>query len=186
MSRSLPSALLNEFNSASLKPFYAVQFFFDSGTVSFWTGLGEIYANSTEWTGGAGVLSLSNSVENTDLTANGMTFTFNGLEASFVSIALSENYRGRFCKVFIGALGSDDQPISDLYQVFLGRMDTMSVNENGETATIQITAENVLIDLERPRIRKFTNEEQLTRFPNDNSLETIAALQDREINWGRA
>lgn len=186
MARTLPNALSTEFNADQLKPFYALQFFFDSGTVSFWTGLGEISADSTVFTGGAGVIGISNSRENTDLAADGMTFTFNGLESSFVSVALQENYRGRFVKVFIGALGADDQPVSSLYQVFLGRIDTMTIQENGETATIQITAENVLIDLEKARVRKFTNEEQLNRFPNDNSLETLAALQDREISWGRA
>lgn len=186
MSRTLPSALSTEFTASELKPFYAVQMFFDSGTVSFWTGFGEIYANSTTWIGGAGVVNISNSRENTDLTAEGLNITFNGLDNSIVSIALQENYRNRFCKVFIGALGADEQPVSDLYQVFLGRMDTMTIQENGETATIQLTIENVLIDLERARVRKYTHEEQLSRYTGDNSLETVAALQDREISWGRA
>ena len=185
MSRTLPVALNTQLNAKELKPFYAVQFFFDSGTASFWTGIGEIYANSTTWVGGYGVIGISNSKENSDLGADGLVITFNGLESSFVSIALSENYRGRFCKVFIGALGANEQPVSDLYQLFLGRMDTMTINENGETATMSITLENVLIDLERPRMRKLTNEDQLNRFPADNSLQPVAALQDKQINWGR-
>lgn len=186
MARSLPVALSSELNAKELKPFYAAQFFFDTGTVSFWTGFGEIYANSTTWIGGAGVVQISNSTENTDLGADGVEITFNGLESSIVSIALQENYRGRFCKVFIGALGDDDQPVSDLYQVFMGRMDTMTIQENGETASIRVTVENVLIDLERARVRKYTHEEQLSRYAGDNSLETVAALQDKEISWGRA
>lgn len=186
MARSLPSALSTELNADELRPFYAVQFFFDSGTVGFWTGLGELQANGFTWYGGFGVLGISNSKENSDLGADGMTITLNGLESSFVSLALTENYRGRFCKVFLGALGSDFAAVSDLYQIFLGRMDTMTIQEDGATATIQITVENVLIDLERPRIRKYTNEEQLSRYAGDNSFETIAALQDKEIVWGRA
>lgn len=186
MARTLPEALQTELNAKELKPFYAVQFFFDSGTVSFWTGLGEIYANSTTFYGGFGVLSISKSKETSDLGAEGMLVTLNGLDSSLVSLALQENYRNRFCKIYMGALGDDFQPVSDLYQIFMGRMDTMSIQEDGNTATLQLTVENVLIDLERPRLRKYTNEEQLQRYAGDNSLETVAALQDKEIIWGRA
>jgi len=186
MSRSLPAALSTEFNNSELKPFYAVSMEFDSGTVNFWTGYGEITANGETWSGGGQVMQLSSSVENTDLGANGMTFNFTGLESSFVSIALLENYRGRIARVYIGALDADNLPVSDLYQIFAGRMDTMTIKENGQTADLTITVENVLIDLERPRVRLYTNEEQLNRYTGDNSLEKVAGLQDREIVWGRA
>lgn len=108
-----------------------------------------------------------------------------GLDASIISIMLSENYRGRLAKVYLGALGANNLPVSDLYQIFAGRMDVMSLQENGETANITISVENVLIDLERPRSRKLTNEEQLKRYPGDNSLKNVASLQDRQIAWGR-
>ena len=72
-----------------------------------------------------------------------------------------------------------------MYQVFAGRMDIMSIQEDGKTATISLQVENVLIDLERPRTRKLTDEEQRKRFPGDASLENVASLQDRQISWGR-
>jgi hypothetical protein len=64
-------------------------------------------------------------------------------------------------------------------------MDVMTIQEDGATATVSLQVENVLIDLERPRIRKLTDEEQRKRFPGDASFENIAALQDRQISWGR-
>lgn len=185
MARSLPAALSTEFGKRELEPFYAVEMLFDSGDVRFWTGIGDITANSETWQGAGTVLSISNSTENTELSADGLSLTFSGLDSSFVAISLTENYRGRVAKVYIGAL-SDGAPVSDLYQVFGGRMDTMTINENGQTATLSITLENVLIDLERPRVRLLTNEEQLLRYAGDNSLDQVANLQDRQIAWGRA
>ena len=85
----------------------------------------------------------------------------------------------------MGALDGANQPVSDLYQVFAGRMDTMNIQEDGTTASISITIENVLIDLERARTRKLTDEEQRKRYPGDNSLSNVAGLQDRQISWGR-
>lgn len=185
MARTLPSALSTEFNATELKPFYAVEFLFTSGAVRFWTGFGDIEANGETWSGSGMIMGISESNESTDLSANGMTFTFSGLESSIVSVALLENYRGRIAKLYVGALDANNQPVSDMYQIFSGRMDTMSIQEDGQTATLTITVENVLIDLERPRVRKYTNEEQLSRFPNDNSLEMVASLQEKDIAWGR-
>jgi hypothetical protein len=64
-------------------------------------------------------------------------------------------------------------------------MDVMTIQEDGQSATITINVENVLIDLQRPRVRKYTNEEQLARYPNDKSLEMVASLQEKDIAWGR-
>lgn len=185
MARSLPSALSSELNADELKPFYAVELLFDSGDIRFWTGYGDINVNSEVWTGSGTVLSFSSTNEATDLSANGMTLTFSGLESTIVSLLLQENYRGRSAKVYLGALGANNLPVSDMYQIFAGRMDIMALSENGETATVAITVENVLIDLDRPRARKLTNEEQLKRFAADNSLSNVANLQDRQISWGR-
>lgn len=185
MARTLPVALQTELNASELKPFYAVEFLFDSGDVRFWTGYDEIIANGEEWAGSGTVMGIASSNETTDLSANGMTFTFSGLDSSFVAVALRENYRGRIARLYLGALNAQNQPVSDLYQLFAGRMDVMTIQEDGQSATVTISVENVLIDLERPRVRKYTNEEQLARYPNDKSLEMVASLQEKDIAWGR-
>ena len=61
----------------------------------------------------------------------------------------------------------------------------MNIEESGDTCVVSVTAENVLIKLERPIVRRFTNEDQKSRFPNDRGLEFVAALQDKDILWGR-
>ena len=185
MARTLPAALSSEFGATELKPFYAVELSFDSGTLRFWTGYGQISANNYVWDGAANVLNFNEITEATDLSAKGINLTFSGLSTDIIAILLAENYRGRSAKIYIGALDSSNQPVSDMYQIFAGRMDVMTITETGQTATIQINIENVLIDLERPRTRKLTSEEQLERYPNDTSLQGVGALQDRQISWGR-
>jgi hypothetical protein len=61
----------------------------------------------------------------------------------------------------------------------------MNIEENADTSVISVTAENVLIKLERPVVRRFTNEDQKSRFPDDRGLEYVAGLQDKDILWGR-
>ncbi len=185
MARSLPAALSTELEATQLKPFYAVELYFDSGTLRFWTGYGTITANGQEWEGSGTVMGLSSPSEDIDLSANGIVLQFNGLDAGIVGITLTQNYRGRPVRIYLGALDSVNQPVSDLYQLFAGRMDVMTITEDGRSADVSITVENALIDLERPRTRKYTDEEQRKRYPGDASLETVAKLQDRQISWGR-
>ena len=64
-------------------------------------------------------------------------------------------------------------------------MDTMGIEDTGDTANISLTAESRLIDLERSRERRYTSEDQKIDYPNDKGLEFIADLQDKEIVWGR-
>ena len=184
MARSLPAALATEFGKDQLELFYAVELGFSSGTIRFWTGYGDLTADGEVWSGSGLIMQISTSQENTDLSANGLSLTFSGLNTSVISFVLNENYRGRIAKVYVGAL-VDNAP-TDLYQIWSGRMDTMTIAENGQTATVQIAVENILIDLERPRLRLYTDEEQKTRYPGDDSLSKVAGLQDRQIIWGRA
>lgn len=185
MSRSLPSALSTQLAATELKPFYAIELLFDSGDLRFWTGYDDIEANGETWTGSGLVIGLSGTNEPADLSANGITITFSALNSSIIAIMLGENYRGRSAKVYLGALDSSNQPVSDMYQIFAGRMDIMTLQENGNVATIAINVENVLIDLDRPRPIRLTSEDQLSRHSGDESLSGVAQLQDRQISWGR-
>jgi len=186
MARSLPAALETEFDSAELKPFYAVEIQFDSGTVYFWTGYGTLTADGKEWVGTGEILGISAATETTDLQATGLVFSFNGLDESITAVPFVEPYQGRTIKLYVGALDADNQPVSTLYEQFSGFMDVMSITEGNGVVNLDITCENRLIDLQRPRKRLYTNEEQLIRYPSDNSLEVVASLQDKSLTWGKS
>jgi len=185
MSRSLPAALETEFNADELQPFQALELEFSDGIVRFWTGHGELSADGKEWQSVGALLGISPNSETADIMAQGMSFTLGGLDTQVIAAILNENYKMRPCALYIGALGSDGLPVSSLFQTFSGRIDTIDIQEDGQTCEIQINAENRLIDLNRPRVRKLTNAEQKLRFPSDQSLAQVAKLADRQLNWGK-
>jgi hypothetical protein len=61
----------------------------------------------------------------------------------------------------------------------------MDIDEGPETSTIAMSIESRLIDLERPRIFRFSDQNQKTRYPTDKGLEFVEDLQDKQFNWGR-
>lgn len=185
MSRTLPSALATQFSSTELKPFQAVEIHFSDGVVRFWTGYGDLTADSQEWSGIGQVLGISEASEAADLSAEGVQVSLSGLDTSVLSAILNENYKLRPLKLYVGALDADNVPVSALYQTFSGRIDTINIQENADKVTLVINAESRLIDLNRPRTRKLTDAEQQSRYPNDTSLAQVALLADRQLDWGK-
>lgn len=184
MARTLPAALSTEFDSSELKPFHALELEFTDATVRFWSGYGDLTADGETWSGIGTIMGISETNETVLLGAHGMTFTLSGLDTTVIAAILNENYKLRPITLYIGCLDADNQPVSSLYQQFSGRMDTISITEDGTTATIGIQAESRLIDLNRPRVRKLTHQEQLNRY-GDRSLKQVAYIAEQKITFGQ-
>jgi hypothetical protein len=181
MSRDITSAVLNALDDAVIQPFFAVDLDFDSGSLYLWSGYGELVIGGKTYLGVGQLLNISSIAETTEMEAKGATISVSGIPSSFLSVALTEPYQGRECRIYFGVTSSP----SNYVEVFSGELDQMNIEEQVETANISVVAENVLVKLERPVVRRFTNEDQKSRFPNDRGLEFVASLQDKEIFWGR-
>ena len=86
--------------------------------------------------------------------------------------------------MLLGAMDATNGVISDPVVVFSGFMDTMSINETGETAEIQITVENRLIEFGKRRIRRYTAEDQRSTTPTTRAWSSSLTCKE-EIVWGR-
>ena len=142
------------------------------------------------WSGhdwiGAGLLgSIGEVEEGSDLQMYGISLTLSGIPPEYISTALGSHYQGRACQVWLAPLNAAMQIITDPIMVFSGRLDVMSV-ELGQTATITVTAESRLTDWNRPKISRYTHEDQQLRYPGDKGLEFVAKTAEMELVWGRA
>jgi hypothetical protein len=178
MSRSSPA----NFSNDSVNLFVAVELEFDSGAVRLWNGYHDATIDGDEYTGAGSFMSVGTIEESGEVSAKGTTIALSGIDASLISLALQENYQNRSARVIIGTV---DNGVFTDYTLFRGRMDVMAIEESGETASIRVTAENNLIDLERPRSSRYTSEDQKTYYPGDLGLDYVADLQDKQINWGK-
>lgn len=207
MSRPVAAPLLAALQAPVVRPAFFVEALFASGTVRLWSGYGPITVDGKTWEGAGALLALSAVVETQEVRAEGVTISLSGIPSALLSLALSEQYHGRIARVYLGAFAvSDDTDLSlladavvddyrlrdpsalliaDLHLLFSGRMDVMQIAEDGDSATISVTVENRLVDLERPRVVLFTDEEQRRRFPGDGGLRYVASIVDAEIVWGR-
>ena len=70
-------------------------------------------------------------------------------------------------------------------EVFSGVMNTMSIEDAGETGTIVLDVESKLIRLERASNRRYTHENHIARHSGDTFFSFVADLQDKDVIWGR-
>lgn len=206
MSRDLNTEFVDGLQQSVVYPFFAVDLNFESGPLYFWTGYGDLSINGVTYLGVGTLVNISAVEETTEIEAKGAVVTMTGIPSSFLSLALAEPYQGRECKIYFGlwlnnrtitTQANDTITTEDLFEfatetdtrylteIFSGELDQMNISEEGNTSTIAVTSENVLIKLERPVVRRFTNEDQKSRFPSDRGLEFVAGLQDKEVFWGR-
>ena len=140
------------------------------------------------------------------MAAKGATLTLSAVPSEVISLALQEPYQGRVCKIYFGMFTTDtllqedgtsyilmqdgskirlESQETGLTEVFTGYMNQMNIEEGPDTSTIQLTVENKLVDLERPRVARYTSAYQKDKFNGDLGLDFVESLQDQKLTWGR-
>lgn len=210
MSRNLDADMVTALSEAEIQIFFAVQLNFDSQQLNLWTGLGEISIDGNAYTGAGNFLQFSSIEETSEIAARGATITLSGIPSDLLSLALSEPYQGRVCRIYFGVLdaktfyllqenadliedengvgiGIDFNTAADdvITEVFSGYIDQMDISEEANTSSIGLSVESKLIDLERARTFRYTSESQKAKYPNDLAFDFVEDLQDKKFSWGR-
>lgn len=213
MTRGLPSLIVNALEDQAVKPFFAIQLFFDNpNELYLWTGVGELVLDGITYTGAGDMMQVSEVQETTDISAKGASLTLSGIPSDILDLVYAEDYQGRTAKILFGLTGEgiesgsflalngagdllliDDSGgfldisspgVSELFELFVGTMDQITIDEGPDTSTISLTIESKLIDLERPRIRRYTDANQQSRFSGDLAFEFVTRLQGESLEWG--
>lgn len=164
-------------------PFLLAEFDFDPNPVRVFSGLGKVEWAGKTFLGVGNMGEVSSPQEGNDLRANTQAFRLNGIPSEYLSIILNENYQGRRSRLWLGVFGEYGEMVGDPYLISDGRMDTATIEDTGTSGAITIQAETILIDLDRPRERRYTHEDQQDLYPNDLFLEGVTAVQNKEIVW---
>lgn len=184
MSRDLTAGTLAEVTAGACAPVLFFEGEFGSGTLRLWTGVGDVTWDSQTWTGAGNLLAASAVTETVDLRAVGITVSLSGMPSSLISLALAEADQGLPGSVYLGFLDAAGTIVADPYLSFEGRLDVPEIADQGDSCTISITYESRLIDLERPRARRYTAEDQRVTDAQDRGFDNVAALQDAVVIWG--
>lgn len=168
-----------------VRPVMFVECDFDSGAINLWNGVGALDYGGKTYIGAGNLLRVEPVSESAELRANGTSVTLSGINNTLVSLAKDEDYQGREMVIKLGAMDENNDVIADPVIMFSGFMDTMVLVEAGDTSSIKIDVENKLIQMERARVRRFTDNDQKIDYPNDDGFSFVTKIQDRQVNWGK-
>ena len=144
----------------------------------------QLVYDSDTYIGSANLITIEPIQESQSVEADGTSFVLNGVSSSLVSVALSEEYQGRPIQALFGVLDTNGALISDPYITFAGKMDVMSIQDDGTTSKIVVTAENDLITLKESKERRYTPEDQKAEYSGDLGFDFVPLIQDIELTWG--
>lgn len=185
MPRGLTSDMITALSQPVVRPAILFVGTFGSGISRLWTGLGPVIWRGDEYTGLGNLVGVSAVEETDDIKAGGITCTLSGVQSSAISLALLDMRRNAPGVLYLALMQDDWKTIiPDPQVLFRGRLDVCTINDALDGATIAVTYENELIDLERPREWRYTPQEQRRLSPGDTFLDYIPTLQDKTIRWG--
>lgn len=182
MSRGLSTASLNAASAEIVYPIYAVALDFPSGTARWNGSLRDLVIGGETFLGIGALGAISPIEEGAETRAYGMTVAITGIPRDAVALALTQEYQGRPATVW--AIQSDEggSIIGTPQIIFRGRMDQMNV-QLGEAASITAGLENRLADWDRPRVRRYTDEDHQRAHPGDLGFSFVTATVDADIVW---
>lgn len=184
MPRDLSPFALEASKAQVVRPVLLARMDFASGLVRVTDAPADISVSGETYLGLGRLGSVSAVQEGTELQAYALQLTLSGIPPELISLALLDSYQGRDVRLFLLLLDDAHQPAGSPLLLFRGRMDTLDI-ALGDQATISLTAQNRLADWERPRLSRYTHEDQKVAYPDDKGFEFIAQMAEKTIYWGR-
>ena len=176
---NLPAELADIVAQDHLEFFMLVKLEFDTGTVYISGADFDVGYEGQVWTSLRGLGSVDPIVES-DNEIPGINLTLSGVPNEAIIHAQSEAYRGR--KVTIKWAFFDENDILCVDSAaWMGFMDVPIITREKDTCTIQVTAENRMIDWQRPRGLLFNHADQQRIDPTDNFFLGIESMVEREV-----
>lgn len=131
------------------------------------------------------LLSLDDAQETQDLRVGSITVNISGVDQSYISIFLNQEYVNREVNIWLAILGSDGSITGDPIKTFDGQISGYSLQESKNSCVINMNVASHWADFERKTGRFTNNNSQKYLFPSDTGMR-FAAESIKDIKWGKA
>jgi hypothetical protein len=183
--RDISPATLAAMQGTILYPALFVQLSFVTMNVYLWSGLGSVTWNNQTWAGLGSLLGVSTAEDSSNVEAKGITITIAGLNPTLLPEPLQDYKLGLPALVYLGFFDGNNVLVDTPLIAWSGRMDQPTLDIGAKEATVNISCENRLIDMNISVSRRYTNEDQQMDHPGDLCFQFVDSLQERTLFWGQ-
>ena len=184
--RGMTTAMKNAISGDSIVGGHLLEVILDSQT-HYLTDL----FNDVDWNGNTYIalghfLQFDKIDETSDVRVNDVTVTLSGVDQSFISIFLQNDYVNRRARIYFAAWNGSSL-VTDPVMLIDGLMDQPVIADNPETglSTVAVRVSNQWADFDRITGRRTNHDLQQIYFPGDKGFE-FASQQYRQLTWGRS
>jgi hypothetical protein len=133
---------------------------------------------------GAAGLGTVSQIDDSPGEIKGLQLTMSGVPSEYLALALDDAniVQGAPITIRLAILDANYQVI-DAPVDWTGRLDTMSIGEDGATCTIAVTAESSAVDLLRGSPLTYSNVDQWSLYPGDRAFEFVLSQANKPIVW---
>lgn len=198
MPRSMTTAFATALQQPVVRMGILASFQFATETVYCWTGLGPLTwgGNTYQGVGDLGVI--EGISEDSNVEAKGVTASLSGIPAARVTDVISETRILNTANIWLALFDATMAVITSPILIYQGKTDAPEIEDDAQTCTAKLALENVLVDLNRPCYRRYTDEDQqldlaatltalgLSSGTVDTGFIHVAGLQEQITFWGRS
>lgn len=185
MARDLTAGMQSAVAASVVRPVLLARIANAGAEIFVWTGVGDLLYGGNTYAGVGNFAGVSTVQEATDVRATGITLQLSGVPSALISTALQDIRQGKTAILYFALLNTTTGAlVADPYQLFSGLTDVPQIDETGIDATISLSIESRLIDLERSNDRRWTPEDQAIEDATDLGFEFVAGLQDAQVAFG--
>jgi hypothetical protein len=185
MPRDITPAFQAALNDGEVFPALLLDIEFSDSELFLWNGIGDLLFNGDVYLGNGWFQGFGAVKEEGAMSPQGIDVTLTGIPTSLVSLILNQSVQNKFGRLLLGFLDSAGVIIQDPFLMYEGNLDVPQLVEDAKGPVIKISIENRLLDLDRPRDFRYTNESQKIFYEFDKGFEYVESLQDWEGYWGK-
>lgn len=133
---------------------------------------------------GAGALGATGQIDDSPGEVKGLNFQLIGVDSAYIALALDDAAVVQGTDVTIRtAILDSTYAVVDAPIEWVGKLDSMNIEEDGETCTISVSAESSAVDILRGGPLTYSDADQRSLYGSDRAFEFILSQANTPIVW---
>lgn len=181
--RSYSPSVFAALSSSPLRIAQLLYMQFPGGVVALTSANQDIDFGGVTYLGAAG-LGTIREIQDSPGEIKGLQLEMSGVSSAALALALADSPDVQGAPLIIRlAIHDDSGTVIDAPIDWAGIVDTMPIEENGETCSIAITAESGAVDFLRGNALTTSNADQQFLYPGDRAMEYVVSQDGVPIVW---
>ena len=183
MARSLGAATITALASDSFNLATLIKLDFPS-PLRFTDWDRDLAALSVTWTSSSHLLEVADVSESADLKVGSLNITLSGVEQSYISVFLNNDYIDVPVDIYRAVIDSSDAVVGTPILVYSGLITNFTIEDTETESRVTVETASHWKDFEKKNGRQTNHNTQQLYFSGDEGFE-YAASTIKDLKWGR-